>query len=194
MSGQFLGAFQEVSTSIVPPQREQIASSWFATYTVPRHEKSVARQLEDRGVQQFLPLYTTTHRWRNGRHKVQLPLFPGYIFVQLNPTERSKVLEVPGVVYIVASHGVPVSIPSEEIEQLRNALQAGVLARPYPYLKVGARVEIRNGPLQGLIGIIQRWHGKFRVIISVDLIMQSMVVDVDASDVTPIGSARSCRN
>ncbi len=186
-----------ISTSVetlgVFANPETTSPLWYAAYVASRHEKSVAKQLEERCVEHFLPLYETTHRWRNGRHKVQLPLFPGYLFVQLLPTERIKVLHTPGVAYIVGSHGVPAPLPSQEIEKLRNALRAGVVAQPFPYLKTGIRVEIRNGPLQGLTGVIQRRHGQFRVIISVDLIMQSMVVDVDASDVNPIGSARRCR-
>lgn len=175
-----------VEAPLVVPGSPCAVPQWFAAYTAARHEKSVARQLEDRGVEQFLPLYEATHRWRNGRHKVQLPLFPGYIFVRVASVERVRVLQVPGVNYIVGSHGVPAPLPWQEIEQLRSALRDGVMAQPFPYLKVGTRVEVRNGPLHGLVGILQRWHGQLRVVVSVDLIMQSIVVEVDASDVAPI--------
>ena len=161
---------------------------WFAAYVQTRHEKSIAKQLEERCVERFLPVYEATHRWKNGRHKVQLPLFPSYVFVRISPSERSRVLQVPGVGYIVGSHGVPTPLPLEEIERLRNALRGGVIAQPFPYLTVGTHVEIRNGPLQGLVGILKRWHGQFRVVISVDLIMQAIAVEVDVSDISPIRS------
>ena len=159
---------------------------WFAAYVNSRHEKSVVRQLDDRCVESFLPLYQATHRWKNGRHQVQLPLFPGYVFVRLASAERSKVLRVPGVSYIVSNHGVPTPLPQVEIEALKNALRHGVVAQPHPYLKVGTRVEIRKGPLEGVAGVLQRWRGQYRVVISVDLIMQSVAVEVDVSDVAAL--------
>ncbi len=176
----------------INPAVQSGTPQWFAAYVQTRHEKSVAKQLEDRCVEQFLPLYEATHRWKNGRHKVQLPLFPGYIFVRVVSSEKLKVLQVPGVGYIVGAHGVPTPLRLEEIEQLRHALRSGVLAQPYPYLKLGTRVEICTGPLQGVVGILRRWHGKYRVVISVDLIMQSVAVEIDVSDVLPIpGKAAS---
>lgn len=161
---------------------------WFAAYVSSRHEKSVARHFDERCLEGFLPLYEATHRWKNGRHHLQLPLFPGYVFVRISSSERCKVLQVPGVNYIVGTHGIPSPLPLPEIERLRSAVRGGVIAQPHPYLKVGTRVEVRNGPLEGLVGILQRWHGRYRMVISVDLIMQSIAVEVDASDVAPIRS------
>ncbi len=175
-----------VSSLLRPPDLAVMAPQWFAVYVQARHEKSVAKRLEERCVEQFLPLYETVHRWKNGRHAVQLPLFPSYIFVRIAPTERLSVLQVPGVGYIVGSHGIPTALPLQDIERLRSALRRGVVAQPFPYLKVGTRVEIQKGPLQGLIGVLKRCNGQCRVVISVDLIMQSIVVEVDASDVVPI--------
>jgi transcription antitermination factor NusG len=179
------------SSSLLTPLNTSIEGGlpqWFAAYVQTRHEKTVAEQLEERCVERFLPVYEATHRWKNGRHKVQLPLFPSYVFVHISPWERLRVLQVPGVSYIVGSHGIPTPIALQDIEQLRNALRGGVVAQPFPYLTVGARVEIRNGPLQGLVGILKRWRGQFRVVISVDLIMQSIAVEVDVSDVVPVRS------
>jgi transcription antitermination factor NusG len=156
---------------------------WFAAYTSSRHEKSVAKQLEERSVEHLLPLYDAVHRWKNGRHKVQLPLFPGYIFVRINSADRFGVLQVPGLLYLVGTHGTPTALPPTEIEQLSFAMRLGVVAQPFPYLKVGTRVEIKNGPMQGLTGILKRWRGKLRIIVSLDLISQSVAVEVDANDV-----------
>ncbi len=184
------------SSSILYPADLTVRSDvpqWFAAYIHTRHEKSIARQLEERCIERFLPLYETTHRWRNGRHKVQLPLFPGYIFVRIPACERLKVLQVPGVGYIVGTLGVPTPLPLQDIERLRNALRSGVVAQPFPYLTAGTRVEIRSGPMQGLVGILRRRCGQFRVVISVDLIMQSIAVEVDACDVAPIRPLSSHR-
>ena len=159
---------------------------WYAGYTASRHEKRVAEHFAQRGVEHFLPFYETIHRWNNGRHRVQLPLFPGYIFVRIALQDRLRVLEVPGFVRLVGFNSLPHPLPEVDINKMKEALNKGVLAEPYPYLTAGTRVEIRNGPLQGMTGILLRRQNKCRVVISVDLIMRSMAVEVDAKDVVPV--------
>ncbi len=158
---------------------------WYAGYTASRHEKRVAEHFVQRGVEHFLPLYETIHRWNNGRHRVQLPLFPGYIFVRIALRDRMRVIEVPGFARLVGFNSLPCPLSEAEINKMKDALNKGVVAEPYPYLTVGTRVEIRNGPMQGMTGILLRRQNKCRVVISVDLIMRSMAVEVEASDVLP---------
>jgi transcription antitermination factor NusG len=164
-------------------------SCWYAGYTASRHEKRVAEHFTQRGIEHFLPLYQSVHHWNNGRHLVQLPLFPGYIFVRIALEQRLRVLEVPGFVRLVGFDGRPHALPEMEINGMRDALSRGVLAEPYPYLTVGTRVEICKGPLQGMTGILLRRQNKYRVVISVDLIMRSMAVEVAAEDVVPVRSS-----
>lgn len=159
---------------------------WYAGYTASRHEKRVAEHLAQRGVEHFLPLYGTIHRWKNGRHCVHLPLFPGYIFVRVALKDRLRVLEVPGFVKLIGFGGAPHPLPETDITKMKDAFSKGVMAEPYPYLIAGTRVEICNGPLAGLVGILLRRQNKFRVVLSIDLIMRSMIVEVEASDVAPI--------
>ncbi len=173
------------------PYSIQNQQLWYAGYTSSRHEKRVAEHLDQRGVEYFLPLYETIHRWNNGRHRVQLPLFPGYIFVRIALHERLRVLEVPGFVRLVGFSSLPHPLPEADINGMKEALNKGVLAEPYPYLTVGTRVEVRNGPLQGMTGILLRRQNKCRIVISVDLIMRSMAVEVDAADVAPIRNSAS---
>jgi transcription antitermination factor NusG len=156
---------------------------WYAAYTSSRHEKTVAEHLRQREVECFLPLYETVRRWNNGRHRVQLPLFPSYVFVRMGVRDKLRVLQVPGLSQLVSFQGAPAVLPDVEIETLRNALAAGIPAEPYRYLSVGSQVEICNGPLQGMKGILLRHQGQFRVVLSVEMIMRSIVVEVEASDV-----------
>ena len=162
---------------------------WYAGYTASRHEKRVAEHFAQRGVEHFLPLYETIHRWNNGRHRVQLPLFPGYVFVHIALRDRMRVIEVPGFVRLVGFNSLPCPLPEVDINRVKEALNKGVVAEPYPYLTVGTRVGVRNGPLQGMTGILLRRQNKCRVVISVDLIMRSMAVEVEAADVVPIGTS-----
>ena len=170
------------------PAEDTVGSQtlWYAGYTSSRHEKRVAEHFAQRGVEHFLPLYETIHRWNNGRHRIQLPLFPGYIFVHIALQDRLRVIEVPGFVRLVGFNSLPCPLPEADINRMKDALNKGVLAEPYPYLTVGTRVEIRNGPMQGMTGILLRRQNKCRVVISVDLIMRSMAVEVEAADVVPI--------
>jgi transcription termination/antitermination protein NusG len=176
----------DVGASSPEPNTVQNPQLWYAGYTASRHEKRVAEHFAQRGVEHFLPLYETIHRWNNGRHRVQLPLFPGYIFVRIALRDRLRVIEVPGFVRLVGFNSLPHPLPEADINRMKDALNKGVLAEPYPYLTVGTRVEIRNGPMQGMTGILLRRQNKCRVVISVDLIMRSMAVEVEAADVVPI--------
>ncbi|HEV2386520.1 MAG TPA: UpxY family transcription antiterminator [Candidatus Acidoferrales bacterium] len=155
---------------------------WYAAYTCANHEKQVAAQLLERGVEHFLPLYKTMHRWKDRRIRLQLPLFPGYVFVRLALRDRLKVLQVPSVVRFVGFGGLPTALPEDEIETLRAGLSCGLRAQPHPYLAFGRRVPITNGPLAGMEGILQRRKGKYRVVLSVDLIMRSIAVEASIAD------------
>jgi transcription antitermination factor NusG len=159
---------------------------WYAAYTSSRHEKTVAEHLRQREVECFLPLYETVRRWNNGRHRVQLPLFSSYVFVRMGLGDKLRVLQVPGLSQLVTFQGAPAALPDAEIETLRSALAAGIPAQPYRYLSVGSQVEICRGPLQGMRGILLRHQGQFRVVLSVEMIMRSIVVEVEASDVVAL--------
>jgi transcription antitermination factor NusG len=159
---------------------------WYAAYTSSRHEKTVAEHLRQREVECFLPLYETVRRWNNGRHRVQLPLFPSYVFVRMGLRDKLRVLQVPGLSQLVTFQGAPAALPDAEIETLRSALAAGIPAQPYRYLSVGSQVEICCGPLQGMRGTLLRHQGQFRVVLSVEMIMRSIVVEVEASDVVAL--------
>jgi transcription termination/antitermination protein NusG len=158
---------------------------WYAAWTRSRHEKSVAEQLERKSVETFLPVYETVRKWKNGRHRVALPLFPGYAFVRIALRDRLEVLKVPGVVRFVGFNGAPAPLDDEEIEALRRAMALGVRAEPHPFLTVGRRVRITAGPLAGYEGILVRRKGSLRVVLSIDLIQRSILVQTDAGSLEP---------
>lgn len=164
---------------------------WYALQTYPRHEKRVHEDLGLRAIECFLPLYETVHRWKNGcRVRVELPLFPGYIFVRIDPRQRFKALNLPGAVSMVGSRSGPWAVPDEEIASLRAGLQAHKF-EPHPYLAVGQKVRIKSGPLADLTGFLVRQSGGLRVVLSMDLIRQSAAVEVDVDDVEALGPAPS---
>ncbi len=160
----------------------QPPSRWYAAYTCARHEKQVSRQLRDRDIDYFLPLYPSVRRWKDRRKEVEFPLFPGYIFVHIGEIERLRVLQVPGVAHLISFNGRPAPLDDNEIEALRNGIANGICPEPHPYLKAGRRVRVKYGPLAGVEGFLVRRKDKFRVVISIDLIMRSIAAEVQVAD------------
>jgi transcription antitermination factor NusG len=165
---------------------DYLEARWYAAYTSANHEKRVREQLEQRSVEAFLPVYETVRRWKDRQKRLELPLFPGYVFVRMAFVDRLQVLQTPGVAKLVGFGGTPAALPEGEIEALRTSLASGVRAEPHPFLSTGRRVRIKAGPLEGKEGILIRRKGIFRVVLSIDLIQRSIMVDVDVADVDPI--------
>jgi transcription antitermination factor NusG len=162
---------------------------WYAAYTTSCHEKQVAEHLMVRKIENFLPLYTSIRRRANGRTvTLESPLFPSYVFVQITRQERVKVLNVPGVLSLVGTRREPTPLPSAEMETLRSRLHL-CQALPHPFLAIGEKVRVRSGPFAEMQGIVLRNSKKTRLVISLDLIMQSVAVEVDAADLEPISFA-----
>lgn len=175
-------ALDRVSRSESELPARLVEPHWYAAYTRARHEKRVAQQLERRAVEFFLPQYEAIHRWRNGRHRVHLPLFPGYVFVRIPLLERLRVLEVPSVVRLVGFNGTPEPVSEAEIAGLQAGFSQGLPMEPYPYVTTGKRVRIKSGAFEGQEGVIVRRKGKLRVVLSIQLIQRSILLDADAAD------------
>lgn len=159
---------------------------WYAAYTSANHEKRVAEQLNLRKVEHFLPLYETLRQWKDRKMRLELPLFPGYVFVRLALRDRLQVLQVPGVAWLVGFGGQPAALAAEEIETLRTGLIGGVRAQPHPFLTVGRHVRVKNGPLAGVQGILLKMKNRARLVVSVELIQRSVAVEMDEADLETV--------
>src|SRR5262249_10278903 len=152
----------------------EMQTAWYAAQTHSRHEKIVARQLTERRVEHFLPLRAEVHKWKDRYKKVEVPLFSGYIFVQLpiEPPERTRVrlavLKTPGIVRIVGFANQDTPVPSEQIQALRIVMESGIATHKHKFLKVGQRVKILTGVLAGVEGILTRLKKAERLVISVE--------------------------
>jgi transcription antitermination factor NusG len=164
---------------------------WYAAYTCANHEKRVAQQLERRSVECFLPLYESVRRWKDRRMRLQLPLFPSYVFVRLALRDRLQVLEIPSVVRLVGFDGHPIPLPVEDIETIRICLARRHLIEPHRYLRSGQRVRVSSGPLEGLTGIVVRQRNRTRFVISLEILMRSVAVDIDIADFDPNPAPRT---
>lgn len=179
-----LQPYSPVAETQLQPKPEMEQPRWYAVYTWARHEKAVASQFEQRGLKYFLPLYMATVRYANLRTvRVSLPLFPSYVFVQTVASNYYRPLQVPGVVHYVGNRRAN-PIPNDEIEGLRRVLLSGMDVAPHPYLAPGRAVRISSGPLAGLSGVIERTKSGSRFIVSVNMIMRSVAVEVNALHLT----------
>ncbi len=160
---------------------------WYAVRTRSRHEKRVHVQLADRpGIEVFLPLRERRSRWKDRVKRIQEPLFPGYCFASFRHPDRLRVLKVAGVVGLVGPGAEPEPIPDSEIEAIRTLAGSRLSYEPFPFLAEGMAVEVIRGPLMGVRGRLLRKDREYRVVLSVTLIRQSVSVEIDAADVTPV--------
>ncbi len=164
------------------PKDQPAAVRWLVYYTAPRHEKAVAKYFECRCVDCFLPLVRHSRRWKNGvRAQIEQPLFPGYVFARLEPKLYFQVLNVPGVVSVVGPGRKPSLVEDDEIESLRTGL-AERNSRPHPFLAVGQKARISSGAFAGKTGILIKELTNLRVVLTVEAIMKSFSVEVDAGE------------
>jgi transcription antitermination factor NusG len=166
-----------------------IDTSWFAVWTRSRQEKVAAAMLEALGVPHFLPLRSEVHRWSDRKQTVTIPLFSGYLFVRLNPNKdsRLRVLNLPGIAGLVGSQAGPLPIPDYEIENIRTVIAQKMQYSTYPEIPIGNRVRVVRGSLAGIEGTLLRTQTDSKLVLSIELIQQSIAVSIHASDVEPIG-------
>jgi transcription antitermination factor NusG len=171
----------------------QQGSFWWAIYTRHQHEKSVFNGLLAKNFEVFLPMYESLRRWKDRNKLIAFPLFPCYVFVRGGLDRKLQVLTTPGVHKVLYRGEDIASIPDQEIESIRRSLDANCRIEPHPFLKRGDRVRVTRGTLEGVEGILVRKKGLCRLILSVDMLAQSVAVEIDTADVVPVpvGNTRS---
>ncbi len=160
-------------------------SPWWALYTRHQHEKVVTQILTSKGFEVFLPLYESIRRWKDRSKTLSLPLFPCYVFVRGGLSRRSLVVTTPGVHMILYNGERIAVIPNEEIDAIRKAVEGPFRVAPHPFLRCGERVRVTRGSLEGVEGVLTRKKSLYRLVLSVDMLAQSVAVEIDASDVEP---------
>jgi transcription antitermination factor NusG len=151
--------------------------SWIAVQTASRHEKRVQERLLYRGYECFLPLYRSVRKWSDRSARVDVPLFPSYLFCKVSNCAYAPMISTPGVVRLVGIGRTPVPIGDEVIADIHKAA-TDASALPCPYLNVGDRVRVISGPLAGVTGILSTIRNENRLIVSVDLLMRSVSVEI----------------
>jgi transcription antitermination factor NusG len=177
-----------MSNLISPNTGVPASEGWWVIHTRHQHEKVVADMLTARGFDIFLPLYESTRRWKDRRKILSLPLFPCYLFIRGGLERRLQVVSTPGVNMVLCRGERAAIVPQDEIEAIQHALAGPARVEPHPNLKCGMRVRVIRGALEGVQGILVRTKNLCRLVLSVDLLAQSVAVEVNAWDVEPIVS------
>jgi transcription antitermination factor NusG len=159
---------------------------WWAVYTRHQHEKTVADMLSWKGFEVFLPLYESRRRWKDRYKVLSLPLFPCYVFVRGGFNRRLQIVTTPGVHMILCNGEHAAAIPEVEIEAIRRTVEGNFRVEPHPFLKCGERVRIKGGSLEGVEGVLVRQKNLCRMVLSVDMLAQSVAVEVEAADLEPV--------
>ena len=159
---------------------------WFALQVRAKHESGVAQFLEGKGYTWFLPTYKLRKRLCDRFKVADAPLFPGYLFCRFDVQKRLPILTTPGVIQIVGYNRMPVPIDESEIDALQMLVQSGLPNQPWPYVRIGDRVQIEAGPLRGIEGILVAVKAGHRLILSVTLLQRSVAVQIDSSFVRPV--------
>lgn len=161
-------------------------TAWYALTVKPRHEKAAALNLQQKGLESYLPLYRAQRRWSDRRKEVELCLFPGYVFCRFSYPHRLDVLGLPGVTSIVGFGGHDTPVPDTEIASIKSILASGRRVWPWPYLETGRKVRITSGALTGLEGILACEKDAWRVVVNVELLRRSVAVEIDREMVSPV--------
>jgi len=182
MNQQFVPAISDLNVT-----GDFFHSRWYVLFVRTNQEKRVAQGLGERGVEHLLPCYSSLRQWKDRRVRLEMPLFPGYVFVRLPLIERLRALTVPQVISLVGKKESPAAVSPEEMDWIRTGVAEGK-AEPHEYLQAGQRVMITEGVMRGMQGILLQKRNTMRVVVSLDSIARAFVVEVEATKVRVIAS------
>ena len=168
-------------------------TQWYALWTRSRHEKTVAAALDRLGIQYYLPLVSEVRQWSDRKQAVTTPLFSSYLFVLLNPAKGTilQVLRTPGAISLVGNNLGPLPIPQRQIDDIRMVLATGIRCGVHPAVEEGDRVRVTRGALAGVEGTLLRAKAGSRLLVSIEMIRQSIAVDISPYDVELIGDKQA---
>lgn len=158
---------------------------WYALHTRCRHEKRASIELNQKGLETFLPLLSQVRHWSDRRKVVEIPMFSCYVFLhsELTPSKRATAVQVPGVLRFVGSNGVPSPIPAEQIQNIQTVLRGRTVCSPHEFLRIGQRVRVCSGSLKGVEGVLIGRAGERKLVLSIDVIHQALAVSIEGYDI-----------
>jgi transcription antitermination factor NusG len=153
---------------------------WYAVHTRARHEKRFAAELQERGIHTFVPVAREVHRWSDRSKVIEVPLFPCYAFIRavLDPDVNAAVVQHPSALRWIGYQGRPSAIPEEEICAIQTVLRSGVSIGQHPFVKIGERVRIRGGSLDGVEGVLIEHKNDRKLVVSIEAVGKSVAISL----------------
>jgi transcriptional antiterminator RfaH len=162
---------------------------WYVVYTQPRSEKKCAEYLDEKNVQYYLPLIKTIRQWSDRKKKVELPLFPSYMFVFVSQVEYYEVLNVPGISRYLFFEGNAATISQKEIDKIKMLLNADInIDVTAEKILPGEQIEITHGALRGVKGEMVAYKGERKVAIKIEQIDFSLLIHVPVNHLKVVSS------
>ena len=152
---------------------------WIAVYTKPRHEKTVEKELQKKEFEVYLPLLKQRRKWSDRKKWVEFPLFRSYIFVKTEIKNSLFVLQTMGVVKVIKFGGEIAVIQNDSIQAIKLMIEGGYMPEATDYFVKGDPVEVKDGPLKGLVGEVIRVDNHDRLVVRVDAIQHSVSVQIN---------------
>ncbi|MGV8947008.1 MAG: UpxY family transcription antiterminator [Lutibacter sp.] len=137
-------------------QDKKESMNWYVIYTKPKWEKKVADRLQKSGITVYCPMVTQIKQWSDRKKKVETPLIPSYVFVNIEEKNRNAVFEVPGVVRYLFWLGKPAIVREVEILALQESLKETLSSVEITTYKTGDIINIADGPFKGKEGIVKQ--------------------------------------
>jgi transcription antitermination factor NusG len=158
---------------------------WYAVHTRSRHEDRVCLGLTQKAYHAFLPKIEVWSKRKDRRKKILLPMFPGYLFVELFSLDNATKLDVLktfGVVRILGkpTGSEPLPVPEEKIDAIRRIVQSRIEVQQFQYPKVGEPARIIDGPFKGVEGVVLKTdYAKELFVISIELLQRSIAIRLE---------------
>tara|TARA_Y100000758_G_scaffold300356_1_gene264351 strand:- start:791 stop:1306 length:516 start_codon:yes stop_codon:yes gene_type:complete len=162
--------------------------NWIVVRSKPRSEKIAYAQLKEKGIEAYLPLLKERRKWSDRKKWVEFPLFSSYLFAKIEIKNSIFVLQTNGVSSLVKFGEVIAIVQDEVVHAIKLAIDGGYQLTPAEYFIAGNAVEVIEGPMRGVKGIVAQLKGKDRLVIKIDAIQQALSIDIDTRFIKNIKS------
>jgi transcription antitermination factor NusG len=163
------------------------AATWTVLQVKSRQEKALAHDLRALDIQHYLPMARRAQVYAGRRFNVELPLFPGYLFLSGTLDEvymADRTRRVAKIINVYDQKQL-----DWELTNLRLALEGSARLDPYPFLKKGVRVEVRSGPFRGLEGFVEDRAGTTRLVLQIAMLGRAVSLEIDGSQLEVVEPA-----
>ena len=157
------------------------SQNWYVVYTLPKSEKKVAASIANMGFESYLPLHSVYRQWSDRKKKIEVPLFPNYVFVKTDDRSKGYLYSIRELVKFISVEKKPVVVQEKVINTIRQVLREDSTVTSEAYFQEGMSVRVKYGQFAGLEGIILVKKGSARIIVKIDGLRQAFSFEICTS-------------